>query len=304
MGESFRQELPKISGNIPPQLQEMLGGQAPSSVERNPVGPMKGPASPAMIVMSKLDALQYDRIELPSKGYFYSEDSPLRSGVLHIRPMTGAEEEILATPRYVKRNEAIDMIFRKCLQEQINPSDLITADRTYTLIWLRGISYGHLYNVELKCPACEARFEYNIDLSELPVNYCEEAQSLSGTLPKSGLSFSYRYGTGGDETAVSNYRERRIKNFGGNAVDDTITYRTALLLKNIDDVDVTAQLQILLKRLPIQDTTYIRNLVNDPPFGVDTKITAVCPSCTNTFDVEMPFDAGFFFPRNRKKEEE
>ena len=48
--------------------------------------------------------------EFPSKGRFYT-DIP---GVLHVKPMTGVEEQILATQRIVKKGKAIDAIFRNC----------------------------------------------------------------------------------------------------------------------------------------------------------------------------------------------
>jgi hypothetical protein len=321
MGEKFQQErpdvprdMPKITGNVPPAFKALMDnkgssekGPEPVNMPFNPTaGPTLAPLSEVAKLINKLDTLNYDQVQLPSKGRFYS-DSVLSQGFVHIRPMTGSDEEILATPRYVKQNEAMDMLFRKCTKEQADFSNMISADRLYLLIWLRGISYGPDYEVEVKCPNCEVHFESNINLNELPVNYCSDnfdVSSLSGVLPKSGLKFSYRLATGKDENNVLKYRERRIKNFGSNVVDDTITYRTALLLNYIEDVTETGQLQILLKRLPVQDGAYIRSLVNEPPFGVDTKITVQCPMCSHIFDVDMPIESSFFYPRFKKKEEQ
>jgi hypothetical protein len=119
-----------------------------------------------------------------------------------------------------------------------------------------------------------------------------------------GYDFSYRLSTGRDENAVNAYRDKRVRQFGANATDDTLTYRTAQLLNNIDEVDRADQIQILLKRLPISDVSYLRSLVNDPPFGVDTNVDLVCPACSADFNVDMPLEAGFFFPQYKKKEEE
>jgi hypothetical protein len=44
--------------------------------------------------------------------------------------MTGEEEQILSTPRWVKKGKAIDMIFRRCIKEPINTDELLSVDRT------------------------------------------------------------------------------------------------------------------------------------------------------------------------------
>ena len=222
--------------------------------------------------------------------------------VVSIRPMTGEEEQILATPRFVKKGQAINMIFQKCLKEGVRAENLLTVDRTYLLIYLRGISYGPNYDVEIKCPECETKFSTTIDLNSLYVEHTPDdyGPDLRDVLPTSKLPFSYRLSTGRDEQDIQEHRDRRIKAFGDNGVDDTLTYRTAQLLNDIDGITNKSELQILLKNLPINDVSYIRNLINDPPFGVDTNVEIVCPSCLAEFTLDLPLEANFFFPRRKK----
>jgi len=79
----------------------------------------------------------YDDILLPSNGRFYNgTDGPI-DGKLHVRPMTGREEEILATQRYVKRGEALDRIFKACVREPYDTARFLTVDRNFLLIYLR-----------------------------------------------------------------------------------------------------------------------------------------------------------------------
>jgi hypothetical protein len=321
--EIFRQERiqsgdggPEITGNVPPQFKQMMAAakrgesvnpQAAQPTYKEP--PQFAASGASQGALSKLlDGLKtsfYETIELPSKGLFY-ENELLKSGQLHVRPMTGAEEEILATPRHVRKNEAIDMIFKRCIEEHIDSTDLLTIDRNYLLIWLRGISYSPLYEVKVKCPACENSFDTEIDLNVLPVEQCPDdftSATLSGTLPKSGYRFTYRLSTGKDEMAILQYREKQAKKFV-NSTDDTLTFRTSLLLNNIEDVTDTKSLQILLKRLPISDVAYLRSLINEPPFGVDTDVGLVCSICANEFNIDLPLEASFFFPSYKKKEQE
>lgn len=89
--------------------------------------------------------------------------------------------------------------------------------------------------------------------------------------------------------------------FGDSSADDTLIYRTAQLVHDIDGITNKEELQVLLKNLPINDVAYIRNLINEPPFGVDTNVEIVCPSCLQDFQMELPLEANFFFPRRQKK---
>lgn len=244
----------------------------------------------------------YEEIQLPSNGRFYDEGTGPTSGVISIRPMTGEEEQILATPRFVRKGQAINMIFQRCMKEPFKAENLLTIDRTFMLIFLRGISYSPKYEVQVKCPDCEKKFDTTIDLDSLYVEPCPDDYGplLQDVMPTTKLPFQYRLSTGRDEQDITDYRDRRIKVVGDATVDDTLSYRTALLLDNIDGLNNKAELKILLKNLPINDLSYIRNCINEPPFGVDTSIEIVCPSCLHDFEVDLPLEANFFFPRRKK----
>jgi hypothetical protein len=252
----------------------------------------------------KSSTYNYEEVQLPSKGKFYDGVNGPSNGILSIRQMTGEEEQILATPRFVRKGQAINMIFKRCMMENFQPENLLTADRTYLLIYLRGISYSNHYDVEVKCPECEKKFSADIDLASLYVEHCpdEFGPMLEDTLPTTGLVFHYRLSTGRDEQEITEYRDRRLKTYGDQAADDTLTHRTSMLLEDIDGITDKSELQILLKNLPINDVAHIRNCINEPPFGVDTNVEIFCPSCLQEFEMDLPLEANFFFPRKKKAE--
>ena len=250
-------------------------------------------------------AVNYEPVYLPSKGKFYDGNDGPQDGVIHMRPMTGAEEEILATPRFVRKGQAINMIFNHCIQEKFDTDKFLTPDRTYLLIYLRGISYSPEYEVELKCPACTRKFQYTIDLNDLYVDQCPEdaATELTGVLPTTGLEFRYRLSRGHDEQQIQDYRERKMRGGFDNSgqSDDTLLYRTALLIEDIAGLTNKTEILRLLRELPIGDVSYLRNLTNEPGFGVDTNVEIYCPGCTHDFTVDLPLEANFFFPRGKKQ---
>ena len=316
-----REGAPQFTGNVPPAFKKAVaasrGQDASPSPSPAPSTPARSNAPQEMRVTgsSKLEELiagssakgnlVHEQILLPSKGRFYDGENGPADGVINIRPMTGEEEEILATPRFVKRGQAIDMIFNKCIKENYDSSNFLTQDRTYMLIYLRGISYTPEYEVEVKDPDSDQSFATSINLSELYVDYCKDdfsSDNLRDTLPVTGYNFSYRLATGKDEKSVQEYRDRRAKNFDlSGQADDTLLYRTAFMISEIEGLTDKVEIQTLLKKLPIQDVAYLRTVVNEPPFGVDTKITVNNPYTMNDFEIELPLEANFFFPRAKKK---
>jgi hypothetical protein len=291
----------QIKGNVPPEILQQITGKTsfvPEQKKEVVSGDLK-----SLLEDLKSSTSVYEEIILPSRGVFYDGNNGPSDGILNIKPMTGEEEQILATPRFVRKGQALNMIFSRCIKEKFRPEDLLTVDRTYLLIYLRIISYSNSYDVEIKCPECERKFSTEIDLNSLIVEKCPDnyGPQLEGVLPTSGYKFRYRLSKGRDETDIQDHRDKRIKNFGDNATDDTLTYRTSLLLEEVQGITDKRDLQTLVKNLPISDVSYIRNLINDPPFGVDTKVDSICPSCLQEFELDLPLEANFFFPRQRRE---
>lgn len=305
----------KVEGNVPQVFKDIVAKQrgeanTPAQAPREyppAMGPRLGftgdPKLDELLAGIK-EAIRYEEIMLPSMGKFYDGNQAPKSGILHIRPMTGEEQRILGTPRFVKKGQAMNMIFQNCIQEPINPEKLLTVDRTLLLIYLRAISYSTEYEVEVKCPACATKFSTTLDLDSLAIDRCPNdfgVENLVDVLPTTGYKFSYRFPTAEDDQKVNVYRDRRMKMFGDQATDDTWNYRTALLINDIEGLTDKESLKALIGRLPINDVSHLSNVVNDPPFGMETKMQIICASCSEEFEIEMPMEASFFFPRRKKE---
>lgn len=301
-----------ITGNIPHQFRSQISGDTSGFT---PLPKSNMDVATAMVMMNanpelnailntlKQNSINYEEVMLPSKGKFYDgTDGPV-NGIVHIRPMTGEEEQILATPRFIKKGVAINMIYNKCIRENINTENLLSQDRTFLLIYLRGISYGTDYEIQVRCPETDKQFNTTVDLDLLEVVRCPDnfgPNDLHGVLPKSKLKFSYRLGRGKDETELQQYRESKIKTTNEVSTDDTLTFRIAQLLKSVENITDKEELKILIRNLPIQDVNYIRNIINYPPFGMQTTVSILSPYSNEDFEIDLPLDSGFFFPKNKK----
>lgn len=296
----------EIKGNIPQQFRELAAKAAerPSidGLFENKTG---GSDKFKQLMEGISKSSKHEQITLPSLGRFYDGSDGPTNGILHIRKMTGEEEELLATPNLVKKGQAMNMIFNNCIRENYNSENFITQDRVYLLIFLRGISYSQDYDVEIRCPICSNKFDTAVDLNAFMVDTCPpdyNSSVLKDTLPITGFNFSYRLARGSDEQDVQNYRDHRQKGFSG-GVDDTLHYRTAQLVNDIEGLTDKDEIKKIIEKLPMGDVAFLRDVVSQPPFGVDTKFSVDCPRCTETFDTELQIEANFFFPKGRRKKQ-
>jgi hypothetical protein len=298
------QEGVKVQGNIPPQLKEAVQRRQAQPVQHSLI-PQTGTPNKGRLeeLIANIQNV-YEKITLPSKGRFYDGTNGPSDGVIHIRAMTGAEEQILATPRYTRKGQAINMIFNKCMQESYSSENFLTADRNYMLIYLRGISYTTQYDATVACTQCDRKFPANINLDEIIVETCPDnfnQSSLVGELPTTKYKFTYRLPTGLDDQAIQDYRERKQKFDTSNQADDTLLYRSAMLVEEIEGLTDKHEILSLIRNLPINDVSYLRNLINKPPFGVEMSVDVTCDNCGNEFETDLPLEASFFFPQGRKK---
>lgn len=307
----------KFTGKIPEGLKQAIAQQrvenSSGPKKRTPVPPKNNDMrvtgsnklEELIAQIATKGSIVYEGIELPSKGKFYNGEDGPSDGIIHIRPMTGEEEEILATPRFVKKGQAINMIFNRCMKENFDSSNFLTQDRTYMLIYLRGISYTPQYDVEVRDPETDQTFATTINLNELYVDHCPPTfgiENLEDVLPVTGYHFRYKLGCGKDEQIVQEYRDRRAKSFDlSGQADDTLLFRTAHLIEEIEGLTDKLEIQTLLKKLPIQDVAYLRTIVNEPPFGIDTKVTITNPYTLSDFEIDLPLESNFFFPRAKRK---
>lgn len=245
-------------------------------------------------------------VEIPSHGYLYKEatDDPdiLEKGSIKIRPMTVNEEKILTTSRLVKSGQALDMIFQNCIKSRINPSELLSSDRVFLMLWLRSISYGNIYKFNLTCPnnACGRRFEYEVDLSEHPIEEIEDSsveEPFELTLPVMKYKIWFRLPRGKDEIEIIKMQNKPKK------VDDTdesIVRRLSSVIEKIEDPEgneiPSAQHQAFVESMVGRDASEFRKAIDSHDGGVEDIQNIQCPHCDHEFDTPIPITESFFRP--------
>ena len=84
-------------------------------------------------------------VDLPSKGYLYSKDSPLADGKIEIKYMTAKEEDILTNASYIQKGTVLDKLFQSLIVSKIDYNDLLIGDKNAIMIAARILGYGKDY---------------------------------------------------------------------------------------------------------------------------------------------------------------
>ena len=90
-----------------------------------------------------------EMVELPSKGYFYSEGHPLSSGRVEIKYMTAREEDILTSQNLIKQGTVIDKLLEALVVDKsIKMDDMLIGDKNAIMVAARILGYGKNYDIE------------------------------------------------------------------------------------------------------------------------------------------------------------
>ena len=144
-----------------------------------------------------------EKVTLPSKGAFYSENNPLSKGTVEIKYMTAKEEDILTNQSYIENGTVIDKLLKAVVVTKFDWDELLIGDKNAIMIAARILGYGKDYSFSY------GRNKEVVDLSLLKDRIVDEKVFKTGknefsfTLPHSGNALTYKLLTHGDERKIS-----------------------------------------------------------------------------------------------------
>jgi hypothetical protein len=278
----------------------------------------------AILAKPEDELLPWEPVTLPSLGAYYGDSIP--DGTVMVRPMGLHAEKILSTARLAKSGKAVDMVFEHCVRfpdESFDPLDLLVGDGTFILFYLRGITYGNMYEFTVKCSDsdCNHAMLQIFDLNELQDTIQNpkpgfESEPFEVTLPHmteiAGRPFKVkvRMARRRDITSIAGSsradklahprrattrKDRRFRDVVTKTdLDDTIEKNLNYLIVEAMGQKDRFKIQELVKRMSSADTSYIREFLEDVSPGVDTSIAIECPECGNDMNIQLPITESFF----------
>ena len=242
----------------------------------------------------------FDVIELPSKGKLYKGTTLEGKTSLEIQYLTAAQEDILTSPNLLQSGKVLDVLLRSVIRDKrINTKELLLGDRNAIVVWLRSTGYGELYPVELACKSCSFSFTNEFDLSKLETKELTEEPDEDGlfslNLPTRKNVIKYSLLTAGDEEKIMRMIEDRRKKTNSQVMN-AATIRMKYMIKSIDGNSDLIKISNYVDSMPVKDSRYFRNIVNEIEPGIIMGQEVSCPSCGNVNKEDIPIRENFFWP--------
>ena len=248
-------------------------------------------------------------VELPSRGQFYSSEHPLHNQeTVELRFMTAKDEDILTSQALLKNGLAIDrLVSNLIVDKNINPDELLIGDKNALLVAARVSGYGADYTVKVSCPSCGTSEEHTFDLAALENNEGTQPEENDGSgvtttdngtftavLPRTGYTAEFRLFTAQDEKNTIQTSTKKAKH---KLSDSVSTDMLKTLVVSVNGVTDRTEVNNFIDNMPAQDARHIRGCVQVVTPNVDMTQSCECSSCGAVADMEVPFTAEFFWPK-------
>ena len=241
-----------------------------------------------------------ETIELPSRGVFYPEDSPLRSGTIDLYLMTAKHEDILTSQNLIQKGVVLDRLIDALIATKgVKAADLYLGDLNAVMIAARILGYGKDYEVSLECPSCNSTVEQVVNLSELETeNSPETTESSEFTLvlPLSKAEITLKLLTRGDELTID--KELKALKKISSDVESESTSRLKAMIKSVNGDTSKAKIWAFVDNLLVKDARYLREQYRTKVPDINFNVSVEC-TCGTEQTVRLPIGVNFFWPDAR-----
>ena len=253
---------------------------------------------------------------MPSKGKPYGDRIP--HGLITVYSMTTQEEKLFAgISKKIDFENVIDALIKRCsgIPDSLRPGDLYVGDRVFLMMNIRAASYGAQYGFKVTCPECRARWDHDLDITkDLEVQEVSEDHQdpFEVELPMTHDLVALRLFRGDDERAIIQYVDRQNKRVNIRQIGDPgYTYRMSLHLMGVkSNSDPSTNFDIescqekpgafqalateYIESLTAQDSSVIREEIDNRTPGLVLAMEMNCPKCDADFPLSLPLSADFF----------
>ncbi len=231
-----------------------------------------------------------------------------------VRGLKGKEARLLTDRAGARRGETYDKILKGCWLSTtdsgpytekegggIDWSKVLVGDRFYVLIQIRKATFGPKYAFQIQCKVehCRARFEWEIDLDDLPVKaFAPEDKEVFVSNNRfeteiDGKKAWYKLIVGHEEQKIA-------KMTGGGAKEGAIINGLLMRVTEIEGIDKQRRREFF-EDMEFSEIRVLIERLDEHDCGIDTSLEIECQEWCGIQEVSLPLEGDFFFPRSKKK---
>lgn len=231
--------------------------------------------------------LPHDVVQLPSQGVFYKN----KKKSIKVGYLTASDENILMGGA---NDLTMTLLRAKIYEPDVKVEDLIEGDVEAILIFLRNTGFGPEMVLNVTDPATKKPFKSTVLLDQLNIingQQPNEDGSFTVLLPKSQSTIKLKPLSYGEIMDISKMAE----SYPQGRVVPRVTWRMQKEIIEIDGSTDKATIAKFVESMPISDSKFIRNFMNENEPRLDMTKTIIAPS-GEKLTVNVGFGADFFRP--------
>lgn len=241
--------------------------------------------------------------QLPSRGIFYTNgelDSSVKNGEIHVHAMSAIDEINMKNPDMLFSGKAIEEVCKTCVSEIKIPKNLLARDVDAILLFLRLITYGNLFEIQIK-HTCENAKEqtYSINLEKLigEMTYLDPTSSdeeYSLTLPN-GQVVKFQPARYYHVIELLQATESKTE-YSAKDIQDHIMKNLLNLIINVDGITDKKNIEEWLRIIEVKYMNQIAKRIESlNKWGPKTETKIICRDCKTEMDVDIPINPINFF---------
>ena len=231
--------------------------------------------------------LPHDVVQLPSQGLFYKN----KKKSIKVGYLTASDENIIMGGGL---DFTTNLLRAKIYEPDIKIEDLLEGDIEAILIFLRNTGFGPDLTLTLTDPLTKKSFQTDVRLDELNIINGQKPNE-DGTfilqLPKSQITVKLKPLNYGEIMEINKLTET----YPQGRVVPKVTWRLQKEIVEIDGSTDKSMIAKFVETMPISDSKYIRNFMNENEPKLDMTKTIMAPS-GEKLTVNVGFGVEFFRP--------
>jgi hypothetical protein len=231
--------------------------------------------------------LPHDVVPLPSQGIFYKN----KKKSIKVGYLTASDENILMGGG---SDLTLNLLRAKIYEPDIKVEELIEGDVEAILIFLRNTAFGPEMSLNLTDPGTKKPFKTSVMLDQLSIvngQQPNEDGTFTVILPKSQSTIKIKPLNYGEILSISKLAD----SYPAGRVVPKITWRMEREIVEVDGSTDKAKIAKFVESMPISDSKFIRNFMNENEPRLDMTKTLQAPS-GERLTVNVGFGVDFFRP--------
>lgn len=213
---------------------------------------------------------------LPSKGKKYFE-ADKGTPSMKIRPLSLSNIKYLCTLNPSNAVDMIDEVLADCLKlTNINFGDILIADRSYLIFWLRVNSFisSNGYEINIECTKCKESVKKNIKLSDLDMKHSEQ-------ITEPCVAINSDFVSGVISFRMPRIADKRIR-YDDKEVEKILNYTDFIDFVG-EDVDPVG----MVLNLDAFSYVLLMDLVNRGMYGIESVVSINCNKCGQEMKIDL-----------------